>query len=126
MTDDDAAGDYTPPVVQLTLPGLELGAENGGKSGVLRRAVEATITALHAENLLQPRHAALCQLALTLADAVAVGTRSGRASAAAMAAAQLRETLQALPEPSQAGVAERFESWIRELQAESDAEAPAP
>lgn len=100
---------------QQMLAGLELAAAYGAKTGALRLAVVATIQALHDEKLLEPRHAAMCQLALEMADAVTAGARGGRASAAAMAAAQLRETLEALPEPSSAGVQEKFEKWVEDM-----------
>ena len=96
-----------------TLPGLELESPHGGRPNALRRAVIATITALDEAGLLEPRHTALAQLALELADSVTAG--KGRASAAAMAAAQLRETLLALPEPSAAGVQEKFDQLLEQL-----------
>lgn len=99
----------------LQLDGLELDPEMGGKPSALRSAVVATITALHADKLLEPRHAALCQLALELADSVSQGRRSGRASAAAMAAAQLRETLLALPAPASADIMEKFNDFVTSL-----------
>lgn len=101
---------------QIELTGLELEPENGGKASALRTAVIETISALHQENLLQPRHAAMCQLALELADAVAAGRRAGRASAVAMAAAQLRETLEALPQPQSAGAEQKFDEWVTLLE----------
>lgn len=97
------------------LDGLELETGGGRPDSPLRRAVVTTITALGEANLLEPRHAAMCQLALELADAVANGNGRGRASAAAMAAAQLRETLLALPEPTAAGLQESFDAWVRDM-----------
>jgi hypothetical protein len=107
---------------QIELPGLELNAANGATASALRRAVIETISALHQANLLEPRHAAMCQLALELADAVAAGTRSGRASAAAMAAGQLRETLEALPQPKTEGAEQKFEAWVLALKAAGEVE----
>lgn len=83
----------------LTLPGLEVNPEVGDPSP-LRRAVQSTLTALDSAGILEPRHAAVAQLALELADSVSAGRRSGRASAAAMAAAQLLAALDALPKPA--------------------------
>lgn len=81
----------------------------------MRAAVVATLAALKEDQLLEPRHAGLCQLALILADAVMAGTRGGRASAAAMAAAQLRETLDALPKPVSADSLARFNAAVDRL-----------
>jgi len=101
--------------VQVALPGLELEAEAGGKTGALRQAVITTLAALEQDHLLEARHAAMAQLALELADSVTVGRRSGRASAAAMAAAQLLAVLQALPAPLAADLKERFDAFVERL-----------
>lgn len=101
--------------VQPMLPGLELespGAAHGQTS--MRVAVAQTIQALQEAQLLEPRHVGLAQLALELADAVAAGARSGRASAAAMAAGQLRETLLALPQPQEAEAGAAFTKWVED------------
>jgi len=98
-----------------TLPGLELIPADQQTASPMRLAVVATIEALQADQLLEPRHVGLCQLALELADAVTAGRRSGRASAAAMAAAQLRETLLALPEPVAGDAAQRFGEFVDKL-----------
>jgi len=98
---------------QPTLDGLELGEPAGrGEPTSIRRAVTATLASLIDDGLLLPRHAALGQLALEMADAVAAGTRSGKASAAAMAARELRETLLALPSPEAAEAGEAFAQWV--------------
>jgi hypothetical protein len=110
MTNDDET--------QPALPGLELDPELGGARGALRNAVVLTLDALKADGLLEARHTAVAQLALTLADAVARGTRSGRASAAAMAAAQLLATLDALPKPIAADQLERFNRLVDALEAD--------
>jgi hypothetical protein len=96
---------------QPMLDGLELGS----RQSALRDAVITTIQALHDDKLLQPRHAGLAQLALELADAVAHGNSRGRASAAAMAAAQLRETLMALPAPADKDIMDRFDAFVDSL-----------
>jgi hypothetical protein len=99
---------------QLELPGLEL-VSAGAPPAALRQAVIATLAALEKDGLLEPRHAALAQLALELADSVTAGRRSGRASAAAMAGAQLLATLQALPAPLAADLAQRFDRFVESL-----------
>lgn len=100
---------------QPTLAGLELESRDTlGEESPMRAAVRATIEALRADNLLEPRHVGLAQLALELADAVTSGKRSGRASAAAMASRELRETLLSLPSPEQAGQVEAFTAWVEQ------------
>lgn len=99
---------------QPTLPGLELGLER--TRGALRNAVVVTLDALKADGLLEPRHTAVAQLALELADAVTRGTLSGRASAAAMAAAQLLAALEQLPQPLAADAQERFNRFVEALE----------
>lgn len=104
-----------PHETQVELPGLEVNPEMGGKMSALRAAVVATLAALQDEKLLEPRHAALAQLALELADSVSAGRRSGRASAAAMAAAQLLAVLEALPAPLAADVKQKFDAFVDAL-----------
>jgi hypothetical protein len=100
---------------QPTLAGLELQPEYGSTSSAMRNAVVVTLGALERDGLLEPRHAALGQLALELADAVAAGRRGGRASAAAMAAAQLLAVLEALPAPMAADVESKFNAFVDSL-----------
>ena len=107
MTNDDESA--------TTIPGLELVPEDQRDVSPMRRAVIATIEALEGDSLLEPRHAAMCQLALELADSVTAGRRSGRASAAAMAAGQLRDTLLALPAPVAGDAAQRFADFVDKL-----------
>lgn len=104
-------------MTQLTLPGLELDGDQVGPTSALRRAVTETLAELSALGLLERRHVGMAQLALELADAVTKGNRAGRASAAAMAAAQLREVLQALPAPAPGTLLQEFESFRAELAA---------
>lgn len=111
--------------VQPMLPGLELDApgQAHGQSA-MRVAVAETIQALHEASLLEPRHVGLAQLALTLADAVEAGARSGRASAAAMAAGQLRETLLALPQPQEAEAGAAFLDWVEDMKSRDPDHTP--
>jgi len=66
-------------------------------------AARRTIAAVEASGLLRERDALTCALILDLADAVAKGTRGGRASATAMAAAQLLQAIDRLPTPPEGG-----------------------
>lgn len=105
------------------LPGLELNPVVGAPSP-LRKAVQATLDALNGDRLLEPRHTAVAQLCLELADAVASGTRSGRASATAMAAAQLLSALDALPKPAGLDADAEWNKFVEELRALSPAQNP--
>lgn len=100
--------------IVMTLPGLELDPAMGGTSP-LRNAVKATLAALDEAKLLEPRHTAVAQLALELADSVDAGKRSGRASAAAMAAAQLLSALDALPKPAALDADAEWNKFVEEL-----------
>lgn len=106
--------------MQPALPGLELDNEHGTR-GTLRNAVAITLEALRDQGLLETRHTATAQLALTLADAVERGTHGGRASAAAMASAQLLAALDQLPKPSALSTDELWAEMQRRL-AEGDPE----
>lgn len=98
----------------LDLPGVELAPEIGASSP-LRIAVQKTLEALNTGKLLEPRHAAVAQLALELADAVTAGRRSGRASAVAMASAQLLAALDALPKPAGLDADAEWNKFVEEL-----------
>lgn len=102
------------------LPGLERPAYT---TGDLEESAGASIKALEAEGLLTPAHALPRQLVLALARAVDRGVADGKASAAAMAAAQLREAWALLPQPGQAPEGE--DPWAllaRELREAAEAE----
>ena len=100
-----------PAATSPTLPGLEL-VTPGMEQSALRMSVQRTIAALDDKGLIEPEHEALCQLALELADAVTAGKNSRRASAAAMAAGQLLDTLAALPQPVALDAGAAFERWV--------------
>ena len=90
---------------QPALPGLE--APASGSEPAMVQAARTTLHALRADGVLTDRHAVLVALVLELAQAVAAGSRTGRASATAMAAAQLRETMLVLdPPPEVVGAAD--------------------
>lgn len=91
MTNDDA------------LPGLEPPTPREGHMVV---AARATIAALQEAERIERRHTVLVQLVLSLAAAIDRGVYSGRASAVAMAAAQLRETVLILDPPPEDGDAD--------------------
>lgn len=99
---------------QPMLDGLDVAPEHG-QGSKLRVAVIATLEALKKDGLLEPRHAGLAQLALELADAVAVGVRTRKASAAAMAAGQLLTALDSLPKPMAADTAQKFDELLERL-----------
>jgi hypothetical protein len=109
--------DPTDPLAP-TLPGLDAPAADAGR---LELAVRSTIAAVDAAGLLRPRDAATCELALTLARTVAIGVASRRSTGAAMAARELRETLELLPAdpdgPSDGGEWERLAAEMAALDA---------
>lgn len=89
------------------------------------RATKHTLATLRAADRLPPERSALAQLCLSLAQAIDGGARSGRASAVAMAAAQLRDTMLVLDPPpedgdAQADAARRLEAFMDKLTEAAD------
>lgn len=83
---------------QPSFPGVVPQADQREQhASALVDAAYATLRALDDEHLLTPAHAVTCQLVLELARAVTAGVRSGRASAVALAARELREAIATLP-----------------------------
>lgn len=87
---------------QLALPGMDGPREH---DSAMVRACRQTIVALEAAGKLLPQHAVLTQLLLALSEAIDGGRRSGRASAVAMAARELRDTLLMIDPPPEDGAA---------------------
>jgi hypothetical protein len=98
--DDSAATE------QLALPGLD--DRPAGPLTQLEQAMRRSIAAL--------------ELCLALARAVGRATDKGQAAAAAMAAAQLREAWQLLPEPGGAAAGDQWDQLARELREASELE----
>lgn len=90
---------------------LDLGLDPPRESdSPMVRACHRTIDALRTDGKLTAANSLLVQLLLELSAAIDRGTRSGRASAVAMAARELRETVALLdppPEDGDAGTAAR-------------------
>jgi len=106
------------------LPGLEPSRES---DSAMVKAARQTLAALHADDKLRPEHALLTQLILSLAAAIDGGTRSGRASAVAMAAKELREALLQLdppPEEGQTDAAAVLRQFMDELEAHANGGQP--
>ena len=97
--------DYEPD--ESALPGLE--PPKRGESAMLS-ATRRTIASLDAAGFLDETHAALCQLLIELAQVVDAGRRQGKASAVAMAAAQILATYEKLV-PESAGGSEDDAAW---------------
>lgn len=106
---------------QLDGLGIDLNPSGQVAESPMRAAVRHVIEALDAENLLKPWHAAHCALALELADAI--GRSRGKASAAAMASAQLMACLEALPTPKTLSTGDVFEQWLQSVEAETNERA---
>lgn len=101
------------------LPGLEPPAH--GESALVT-AARRTIKAVDDSGLLTDRDALTCALILDLSEAVHAGKRSGRASAAAMAAAQLLAAIDRLPQPAEGGGDEdEYSRLARELREAANA-----
>jgi hypothetical protein len=112
--------DYAAADSGLPLPGLQ---DQVGHVTELETAVRRSLAALDAAGLLTEAHAMPMQLCLDLARAVGLGTRSGRASAAALAAAQLREAWGLLPTLDEgAGQQDEWDKLAQQLRHEADAE----
>lgn len=89
-----------------TIPGLEVPPASTADGPMVQAAV-VTLQALQTGGVLEPRHSVLVQLVRSLAGAIDAGVRSGRASAVAMAAKQLLETMLVLdPPPEDGGIPE--------------------
>lgn len=78
------------------LPGVDVPT---GPESKIRAAVRRTIRAVEDEGLLRERDAAACALALELATAVDAGVARRSSSGVALAARELRETIDSLPKP---------------------------
>jgi len=95
------------------LPGLE--PPSRGEPAI-KVAARRTITALEAAGFLDERHAVICQLILDLAEVVDAGRRQGKASAAAMAAAQLLAAYTLLmPEANEGGGDDDWSTFVADL-----------
>ena len=89
-------------------------------------AVKTSLATLREADRLPPERAALGQLCLSLAMAIDGGARSGRASAVAMAAAQLRDTMLVLdPPPEDGDAAADAHRRLNEFMAKLEAAAAA-
>lgn len=108
---------------QLALPGMT--APSPGESPMVK-ACKQTITALAAVDKLLPQHAVLTQLMLSLCEAIDAGRRAGRASAVAMAARELRDTLLMIdPPPEDGSASEDAARQLREFMDRVDAAVEA-
>ena len=107
--------DSTPTIDGMTLP-------SPGHGTPIETATEATILALESAGLIEPRHAAMCELARSMAAAIGASTRYGRGASQGLAvcARELREALAALPAP-EGGPAD--DAWDQLAAALRDADA---
>lgn len=114
---------------QPMLPGLTPPAQGDTPMVV---AAKVTLDELRRLGVVERRHSVLVALVLSLSSAIDAGTKAGRASAVAMAAAQLRETVLTLDPPPEDGDASveahrRLAEFLDklELAANNDGEVPA-
>ncbi len=112
-----------------TIPGLEVPPATA-LDGPMERAAAVTLQALQTSGVLEPRHAVLVQLVRSLAGAIDRGVQSGRASAVAMAAKQLLETMLVLDPPPEEGTAAEhaaalaLEEFVARLERHANGEEP--
>lgn len=92
----------------LPLPGLE---DPEPRDSALKLSARRTIAELERLALLDDSHAVICQLILDLCDVIDAGRRQGKASAAAMAAAQLLAAYQLLKPQETGGGSEDDRAW---------------
>lgn len=115
------------------IPGLVIpdafAGMGAGAHGPMAKAARVTLEALRDAGSLEPRHSVLVQLVLSMAQAVDRGVTSGRASAAAMAAKQLLETMLVLdppPEGPTAGDARaQLDLFFTRVEQAANGEVPA-
>lgn len=107
-----AEDDRLLPEEQQALPGLE---EPTRPEAEIVAAARRSLRALEAVGLLDERHAVLCQQMIELAKVIDAGRRSGRASAVAMAAAQLLATYQAIVPESEGGDNDEWSELVAEF-----------
>lgn len=117
------AADYQPPLWELP--------EARTSDTPMVSAAHATLGHLDHLGKLPPERAVLSQLVLSLAQAIDGGARSGRASAVALAAAQLRETMLVLdppPEDDAAGAdaTRRLDDFLAKLETAANADHEMP
>ena len=98
----------------LPIPGLE---PPQPRESALKLAARRTIAELQRLAMLDDSHAVICQLILDLCDVVDAGRRQGRASAAAMAAAQLLAAYQLLKPEAKGGGDEDDQAWSELVEA---------
>lgn len=112
---------------QLALPGLE---PPSASASAMVKACHATIAALRDTGKLLPQHAVLTQLLLELSGAIDRGRAAGRASAVAMAARELRDTLLMIDPPAEDGAAgdvalQLLRDFMREVEEAANAGQPS-
>lgn len=112
-------GWWSPMGEQLALPGMD--GERPTESPMVK-ACRQTIVALGEAGKLRPTHAVLTQLLLALAEAIDGGRKSGRASAVAMAARELRDTMLMIDPPDEETSADAALA-LREFMAKVEAAA---
>lgn len=96
------------------LPGL---GEPAGTAGPLELAAHRTLAALEADGLLTEQHALIAQLILDLARVATLSVRTGKASAAALAGAQLLAAYDVLTPDTAEGGHDAYDQLAADLRA---------
>ena len=113
---------------QPALPGMDFAPRDHDTPMVT--AARLSLAALRDAGQIEARHTVLVQLVLSLSGAIDAGVRAGRASAVAMAAKQLLETMLALDPPPEDGPADQaaknaLATFLAEVEAAANAQAAA-
>ena len=102
--------------IQTELPGLEVHPLGRGQETTIVGATQLSIEDLRTQSLLEPRHLALCQLALDQALMIERALRDPRVRITAVTGLMdsYRETMGALPQPEVANRG-KFEAFLESM-----------
>jgi hypothetical protein len=102
--------------IQTELPGLEVQPLGSGQETDVVRATQLSIEDLRSQSLIEPRHLALCQLAIDQARMIERSLRDPRVRITAITGLMdsYRETMGALPQPEVANRG-KFEAFLETM-----------
>ena len=102
--------------IQTELPGLEVQPLGSGQETSIVNSTQLSIEDLRAQSLIEPRHLALCQLALDQARMIERALRDPRVRITAVTGLMdsYRETMGSLPQPEVANRG-KFEAFLETM-----------
>lgn len=108
--------------IQQELPGLEVQPLGEGQSTDIVRATQIAIEDLNKQQLLEPRHLAICQLAVDQAKMLEKALRDPRVRITAVTGLMdsYRDTMAALPAPEVANRG-KFEAFLETFPSKQEA-----